>query len=124
MNEAASHASLPERHARAAQFFEGAIRSKSRLAKVVLEHHHGVVSAPPVAADGVDAVSGRHHHAPAPILRRVANAAAHARIPVAGLLQAMHVIHERSRGYRHDVPLFGGAERNGINAISEADSFG
>src|SRR6185503_2766142 len=112
MTEAASHASLPERDARPAQFFESAIRSKGRFAKVVLEHHPGVVSAPPVAADGVDAVSGCHHHAPAPILRRVANTAAHARIPVAGLLQAMYVVHERSPSNCHNVPLFGGAEGN------------
>src|SRR5260221_1083805 len=111
-------------NAGASQFFKGAVGGEGCFAKMVLEHHPGVISAASVAADCVDPVAGCDQHPPALVLGRIADAAAYTRVPVARLFKTPDVVHHRGGCHRHDVPLPGGAKGDGVETIGEPEFFG
>src|SRR6516164_1572660 len=77
------------------QVLESAVRGGSQIAEVVLQQEGHTVSATSVASDGIDAIAESRDRLQPAILRLKAEAARDARVPFAGLLETVHVIHDR-----------------------------
>src|SRR5581483_11366099 len=91
--------------------------------KIELDQNADTLAAAAVTgADRVEAVAVTHRDQPRARSGMIREATAHARIPVARLVQSVDVIHGRRRSLQSQFPAFGGIERHIINAVEQYEA--